>query len=87
MKFNGFRNRLEELAWKNENNQHQIQALITKYYKYKVIPRFVSIQKFVVRCSSNKHGEIFRNIARCSYNPNSETIPLQSCNYPKQQVF
>lgn len=42
---------------------------------------------FIVRTSVLDLGEICANISRCSYNPNCEGIPLQRCNYKKQQVF
>lgn len=87
MHFNDFKVRIEELVSSEEKNQRQIQALITNLYKNKVIPHLGSLQKFVVRCSSNKPGEVFRNISRCSYNPNPTDIPIQRCNYPRQQVF
>jgi hypothetical protein len=44
---------------------------------------------FVVRCSPNNlyPGEVFKNISRCSYNPNIDTIELGRCNYKKQPIF
>src|SRR6266568_1782058 len=87
MNFNDFKNLLHQLAQKEENNLREIQALITKYFKNKAISHLESIQQFVVRCSLNKPGEVFRNISRCSYNPNIKNIPLQRCNYSEQQVF
>ncbi|HKC34609.1 MAG TPA: hypothetical protein VKB95_01055 [Chitinophagaceae bacterium] len=58
-----------------------------KYFKNKSIPHLQSLQTFVARCSMNYPGEVFKNISRCSYNPNIDSIKLQRCNYPKQQVF
>lgn len=42
---------------------------------------------FLVRTSVLEKGEICTNISRGSYNPDRDGIPLQRCNYKKQQVF
>lgn len=87
MKFTEFRDNLLNLASDENIELRQIQAFITRYFKKMAIPHLESLLKFVVRCSMNKLGEVFKNISRCSYNPNIKDIKLQRCNYPEQQVF
>lgn len=87
MTFDDFKNCLISLAEDRNIELRQIQAFVTKYFKNKVIPHLQSLQTHVFRCSMNQPGEVFRNISRCSYNPNIDGIKLQRCNYPRQQVF
>lgn len=87
MEFKDFKRTILELASDETASLRQIQALITKYFKRKHIPHLESNLSYVVRCSMNDPGEVFRNVSRCSYNPNSQAIKLQRANYPNQQVF
>lgn len=87
MTFKEFRKKLELLANEYSPNLRQIQALITIYYKNIPIPIITLKESYVVRSSKNDPGEIFKNVKRCSYNPNLESIVIQRCNYPRQQVF
>lgn len=87
MLFEQFREKLETLAGIEIYNVRAIQALITYYFKNKPLPYLDCNHEYIVRASKNKPGEIFDNISRCSYNPFPDTISLQRCNYPRQQVF
>lgn len=87
MTFDEFKDKIEFLAGLDEDNLRKIQGLITFFFKNKPIPFVECPNKFVVRASKNKEGEIFSNVSRCSYNPIPETISLQRCNYPNQQIF
>ena len=87
MTFNDFKNGVITLAEDESIELKQIESFVTNHFKDKAIPQLQSIQTFVVRCSMNNPGEVFKNISRCSYNPNIDDIKLQRCNYPKQQVF
>ena len=87
MTFKEFKEQIETLATKRENNLRSIQALISKYFRKTGSFQFDCQNRFVVRASRNGQAEIFPNIHRCSYNPCFDKIPLQRCNYPKQPVF
>ncbi len=87
MAFTDFKNCILSLAEDERIELREIQAFITRYFKNKAIPHLQSLQTFVVRCSMNNPGEVFKHISRCSYNPNVDDIKLQRCNFPKQQVF
>lgn len=87
MTFIEFKEKVWALAKEETTDLLIIQDVITSYFKNKYLPNLESLQKFVVRCSMNQPGEVFQNISRCSFNPNPETIKLQRCNYPHQQVF
>ena len=86
MLFVEFKNKLENLAELDENNLRTIQALITHFFKNKPLPHLNCTHEYVVRASNNT-AEIFPKISRCSYNPYPDTIPIQRCNYPRQQVI
>lgn len=87
MNFEIFRDKVLNLAHDRNSSLRQIQALITHFFKNKYITHLGSLQQYVVRCSMNGSGEVFKNITRCSYNPQTHDIKLQRCNYPEQQVF
>lgn len=87
MSFTDLKSQIELLASKPENNLRDIQALISKYFKRTGTIEFDCRNMYVVRASRNMKGEVFKNVQRCSYNPNSDSIPLQRCNYPSQTVF
>jgi len=87
MEFAKFKGLVEKMASEDNYNVNQIQALISSCYEYIQIPYIIAPQEFVVRCSKNEPGEIFKNVSRCSYNPNTKKIPLQRCNYKEQQAF
>lgn len=87
MEFATFKKSLEELALNDNVDLPSIQSFIGSFYDDGPIPGFTTPEKFLVRCSKNNPGEIFTNISRCSYNPNTINIPLQRCNYKEQQVF
>lgn len=86
---NQVRNLLLAMANDKRVSPEFIQNFINKLLLYKPIPTIVFKFSFVVRCSPNNIGlgEVFQNVSRCSYNPKIDYIPLQRCNYPKQQVF
>ena len=42
---------------------------------------------FYCRASINDGNTLFTTVDRCSFNPNTDDIVLQRCNYEKQQVF
>src|SRR5665647_1583883 len=65
----------------------EIEEYICNYYKTKLIPYVSSNPKYLMRCSLNEPNKVFENVSRCSYNPKTEGILLQRCNYPGQQVF
>jgi hypothetical protein len=89
MNFDEFKNKVLSLAEDERVELRTIQALVTRYFKNKSIPFVESNHTFVVRCSINKEGEVFRNISRCSYPPDEykSSIKIQRANYPEQQVF
>jgi len=87
MEFLEFKTMILQYAEDENIDSGKIEELIVDFFKRKAIPNLESIQKFVVRCSINNPGEVFKNTSRCSYNPNPKSIGLQRCNYPKQQVF
>lgn len=87
MEFKVFKKTILDLASDEKVSLRQIQAFVTRYFKMKHIPHLDSHQSFVVRCSMNDPGEVFRNVSRCSYNPIPKKIKLQRANYPEQQVF
>lgn len=82
-----FTKKIEALAMQDSANLTEIQSLIMSYYENIGLIQFNTRNSYIVRASSNNGDEIFENIKRCSYNPFTKDIPLQRCNYPRQQVF
>jgi hypothetical protein len=71
-----------------------IEKFFEKFLIKKPLPIIGVSFPFVVRCSPNdcnstakSEDVVFKNVRRCSYNPNIDSIRLQRCNYEKQQVF
>jgi hypothetical protein len=87
MNFIEFKNRVEILANSTDQNQHDIEQVIAEYYGKLGVLEHESDNMYVVRASKNGTQELFKDVYRCSYNPNLSSIPLQRCNYPAQQVF
>ena len=67
--------------------QEKLEAFIYDFFLHKPIPIVLSSYPHFVRCSINHPREVFKNVARCSYNPNATSVGLMRCNYPGQQVF
>jgi hypothetical protein len=72
----------------------QIQNFFEIFLIGKPLPILGIRYPFLVRCNSNAYSSnaasddvVFKNLGRCSYNPNCNNITLQRCNYETQQVF
>mgnify|MGYP001627498427 CR=1 FL=1 len=87
MKIEEFKKEVYTLAKNNANELQVIEDFMLNFYKTKPLPVATLSPDFLIRCSKNESGEVFRNVSRCSYNPNPKKIFLQRCNYPEQQVF
>lgn len=71
-----------------------IQTFFEKFLVRKPLLILSFNYPFLARCSPNDYSvnakstdAVFKNVSRCSYNPNNNSIKLQRCNYEKQQVF
>lgn len=87
MEVSEFRTRLTALANDPVVKLDTIEDFIYDFFSTKPLPRVDSLHKFVVRASLTDHGKPFSNVSRCSYNPIADSITLQRCNYPGQQIF
>lgn len=87
MELQTFIDELNNLASKKSSDFSKLEGFISEFYSTKPLPITSLNSHFLIRASKNSPGEVFKNIKRCSYNPNVEGIPLQRCNYPEQQVF
>jgi hypothetical protein len=89
MRFDDFKGLILSMAEDESVSLRQIQSVIARFFRNKPVPFVQSIQTFVVRCSINKPGEVFKNVNRCSYPPDEikDRIGIQRANYKGQQVF
>ncbi len=84
-------NLLKEQLWNLASDKtisvFEIETFLRNFFKKKPLPLVNIAYENYCRCSLNNKGEIFKSVARCSYNPYIDSIKLQRCNYEKQQVF
>gem|GEM_PF-4827315 len=91
-------NQVKAILLSMAENEKTTPIFIQKFLEIFLIKKpilVVSVKyPFFVRCSPNDYSAnanscdaVFKNTSRCSYNPNSNSIGLQRCNYAKQQVF
>lgn len=88
MTFSEFKLRLWQLG-SSDTPLIEIENYIKLWYDKVFMPTVLINVGYVVRCSLNNSGEIFKNVSRCSYPPDFilDRIKIQRCNYPGQQVF
>lgn len=87
IELNDLKERLWNLASDSSISVYEIETFLRNFFKRKPLPIVEIPYESYCRCSLNSKGEIFKTVSRCSYNPNTDNIILQRCNYEKQQVF